>query len=101
VRGVDPTFLALLGQSYASGGCEAFLRTQVAAMLESKEYVSPLLIAMKYAARGDVEGTLEWLQTSYEERCPWLLELRCDPAWNLIRADRRFQELVERIGLPD
>jgi hypothetical protein len=56
--------------------------------------------AMTYAALGDKEQAFAWLEKAYAERAPWLVSLKTDPAFNPLRSDRRFQDLVRRVGLP-
>jgi len=80
---------------------EDFVRTEIEILSSAPHYVSPIRIAMKHATLGDSGAALLWLEKSYEERCPWLLELRYDPVWDPIRSHPQFQSLVRRVGLPD
>ncbi len=61
--------------------------------------VSPQDIALIYSAIGDREKAFEWLEKSYEERTPWLIELNIDPVFDAIRDDPRFHDLAKRVGL--
>ena len=48
---------------------------------------------------GDVEKAFRWLETSYKEGNPDLIELNCEPVFGGMRADPRFGELVAAILL--
>ena len=45
--------------------------------------------------------TFFWLEKAFEERSNWLVWLKTDPRWNSIKSDKRFAELVNRVGLPN
>jgi len=64
-------------------------------------YVSPYMIATIYAGLGDKEKSFEYLEKSYQERSldiSW--HLKADLRIDNLRADRRFQNLVRRVGYP-
>jgi hypothetical protein len=50
-------------------------------------------------ALDDVEGALEWLERSYQQRHPQLrfLRVRDEPR---LANDARYRDLLRRIGLP-
>jgi hypothetical protein len=50
-----------------------------------------------YAALGDHDQAMAWLEEGYEERFNPNVLLR--PGFDPLRADRRFQELERRVGL--
>jgi hypothetical protein len=52
-----------------------------------------------YAQLGDKQKALEWLSRSYEEREPLGTLLNVDPAFDSLHSDRRFGDLVRRMGL--
>ena len=55
-------------------------------------------IAMVYASLGDKDQAMNWLEKGYEDRFNPGVLLR--PAFDPLRSDPRFQNLVHRIGLP-
>src|SRR3989442_11028936 len=66
----------------------------------SKErYVSPYYVAKIYAALGDKEQALHWLEKGYEEHNPDFIELKVEPALDVLRTDERFRDLLRRVGL--
>ena len=67
--------------------------------LSRTKYVSPYDIAIVYTGLGEKDLALVWLEKAYEERAVRLLELP-DPAFDDLRFDPQFQDLVQRIGLP-
>ena len=58
-----------------------------------------VLLARLSVLGGDKEGAFQYFEKAFEQRDPDLLRL-ADPAFDPIRTDPRFAELVRRIGLP-
>jgi tetratricopeptide (TPR) repeat protein len=56
-------------------------------------------LATLYALLGDKERALEWLQKAIEEHSSELVYLRISPAFDNMRSDTRFVELMKRVGL--
>src|SRR5580700_6061081 len=92
---------AQLGCAYARIGDTAKAHKIIDQLVELSrtEYVSPYDIAIIYTGLGEKDLALVWLEKAYEERAVRLLELP-DPAFDDLRFDPRFQDLVQRIGLP-
>jgi TolB-like protein/Tfp pilus assembly protein PilF len=65
----------------------------------SQRYVSPYDIAIIYLGLGDTDCAIEWLGKALEERCPWMGYLGVEPQMDALRPDRRFKELLQRVGL--
>jgi len=63
-------------------------------------YISPYGIASLYADLGNKEHAFEWLNTAYQEHGHLLYGLRTDFAFDSLRSDPRYAELVRKIGLP-
>jgi len=64
------------------------------------EYVSPIEFALVYVALGDTERAFAMLDKAFGERAPWLTSLAADPAFDPIRSDHRFTELLAKVGIP-
>jgi len=62
--------------------------------------VSPGYIAIVYIALGEREEALTWLERAYQQHSPMMLWLKVDPRFDSIRQEPRFQELMQRVGLP-
>jgi len=92
---------AQLGCAYARIGETAKAHKIIDQLMElsRKKYVSPYDIAIIYTGLGEKDLALEWLEKAYEERAVRLLEL-LDPAFDGLRFDPRFEDLVQRIGFP-
>ena len=56
------------------------------------------VVAAAVLATGDQNGALEWLERSYGQRHPALVELYVDGRFASLRGDRRFDDLLRRVG---
>jgi eukaryotic-like serine/threonine-protein kinase len=64
-----------------------------------KEPVSPFTFATVYLGLGDKDQAFAWLEKTYNERNLIALStLGVDPMWDPVRSDRRFANLLRRIG---
>jgi hypothetical protein len=55
-------------------------------------------IALIYAGLGDRDQAMNWLNKAYEAKFKASILLR--PAFESLRSDVRFQDLLRRVGLP-
>jgi hypothetical protein len=62
-------------------------------------YVNSYGLAIVLARLGDRDRALAQLQRAYEERQLALTETGVEPAFDGLRSDQRFGELLRRIGL--
>ncbi|MEO8367959.1 MAG: winged helix-turn-helix domain-containing tetratricopeptide repeat protein [Candidatus Solibacter sp.] len=58
----------------------------------------PYQMALIYAALGDRETALHWLERSSREGDVWALYANVDPRLDLLRSDPRFRQLLKRLG---
>jgi eukaryotic-like serine/threonine-protein kinase len=97
-------FAAAMDAGFRSGGWPAALRKGIAVSVAQRnskaEYASPYSIAALYADLGDKDHAFEWLSTAYQEHDENLLALRTDTAFDSLRSDPRYAELVRKIGFP-
>lgn len=56
-------------------------------------------VAALYSQLGEKEKTFEWLHKAFEERPYGLMFLKIDPAFDDMRSDPRFVEIMKRVGL--
>lgn len=66
---------------------------------EKSSPVDPMAFAQSYAGMGDKDQALAWLEKAYARRSNGLTSLKVDPAYNLLRGDQRFEDLLRRVGL--
>ena len=100
--GGSPVMKARLGWAYAKIGKTAEAK-RVLRELEAEaktRYVAPCLIAALYVALGDKEQAFVLLEKAFQERDVLLMTLNIESHLDPLRSDRRFQELVHRVGLP-
>jgi len=84
---------------YAKGGYAGMLEATV--RVESNLYERNALpaysLALAYARLGERAQTMRYLETSFERRESGLLELPNQPAFNFIRGDKEYTELMRRV----
>jgi hypothetical protein len=56
-------------------------------------------VAQIYAALGDKQQAIKWLQSAYDERAVWMSYIKVDPVLDSIRTEPDFQVLVRRMRL--
>jgi predicted Zn-dependent protease len=62
--------------------------------------VDPIVIAQAYAGLGEKKEALV-LEKAYAQRSDELVSLRVNPAYDPLRGEPRFQELLRRLRLQD
>jgi serine/threonine protein kinase/tetratricopeptide (TPR) repeat protein len=99
--GVPPAFAAEIKQALATGGMKGFLRWEIE---QSSNPASPgpdhLSVASAFSTLGDRDKAFLWLNKAYDARQVGLIFLRVDPAYDSLRSDPRYADLVRRIGFP-
>jgi TolB-like protein/tetratricopeptide (TPR) repeat protein len=94
--------LASLGHAYGLAGQPRQAR-ELLSELERRsreQYVSPVYFSAIHAGLADRNAALEWLDRAYCERSSWLVFVGCEPWWDPLRGDPRFDDLVRRVGVP-
>jgi len=93
-----PEIAALARESFARGGYQEFLRAMTG---ERRPADLPShFVAKCFAMLGEKDKALAELNRSFEKREYYLVYLKVDPRFDLLRDDPRFQDLVRRVGLP-
>lgn len=62
-------------------------------------YISPVRFAQLYILLADRYRAFAALDAAVQDRSPQLVYLKVDPRYDLLRSDKRFTILLERIGL--
>jgi eukaryotic-like serine/threonine-protein kinase len=98
--GSSQPYAAHLAYACARLGDVGRAREILRKMLEpaKNSYVSAYDVAVIYTSLGEHDRAMEWLEKAYLERPARLLDLP-DPAFDGLRSDARFQDLVRRIGV--
>jgi eukaryotic-like serine/threonine-protein kinase len=68
--------------------------------LSSVRYVPPYSRAIVHVGLGERAEALELLEQACEARNTWLILLGVEPLFDSLRGERRFQEVLDVIGLP-
>ena len=91
-----------LGKVYAAAGRTAEARKTLRDLeaLSKRRWVAPSRVASLCASLGEEDLALEWLEKAYEDRNLGVPNARFDPAFDPLRSDPRFQELLRRMNFP-
>jgi serine/threonine-protein kinase len=95
--------LAALGHALGASGEVAEAR-RVLERLEKrrgKRYVSPAVLAQVLLGLGERDSAMDLLEEAAAVRATDLAWLGVRPVYDPLRRERRFQELMARVGLPD
>jgi TolB-like protein len=100
-RTIDPDAAAILSDGLRRGGPRAALKAYADSLAaRATPRTSQLGIAGLYADAGEPDLAFAWLEKAVARRQPQLYYLPCDPAFDALRNDPRYLELIRRIGLP-
>jgi len=92
------TLRAGYGKGGLKGACSAMIEFL---MKKSRtEYVSPYGIAVFYAVMGDLDHTFEYLEKAYREHSGRMEYIKDEDAFEGLRSDPRYVDLLRRMGLP-
>lgn len=96
----NPARLVALARTYAAFGKQPAAKQLLTKLKEQAKvrYVSPYLLAMTHVALGENDEALTALDQAVEERDRYLVALKIDDAFDPLRADRRFQTILHRVG---
>jgi serine/threonine protein kinase/tetratricopeptide (TPR) repeat protein len=98
----NPRMVGWLGYALAVSGRreEAMSRESELIKRSAQEYIPPTSFAYVYMGLGEKKKALEWLETAYIQRDVWLPYISVDSAFDTVRADPQFQDLLRRLELP-
>jgi len=100
LSGGNPGFKANLAHAFAIAGRK---NEAISILNELKngskhEFVDPSQIALVYVGLGEKDQAMIWLERAFEDHFDAIILTW--PAFDPMRSDQRFQDLVRRIGLP-
>jgi serine/threonine protein kinase/Tfp pilus assembly protein PilF len=99
---LDP-FIEIIEQGYEKDGYSGAMRSaaETLAAFSQQAFVSPWFISFVYAAAGDKDKTLEWLEKGYEIKDPNMPYISGSGIIDsILHDDPRFQDLLRRMNLP-
>ncbi len=103
LSGGSPVNVAGLGHAYAVSGAKGQAQKALDQLKEQarRRFVASYEFAVLYAGLGEKQQALNWLEKAYQERdSSWLVDVKIDPRFDGLHREPRFQELVQKIGLP-
>lgn len=89
-----------LAQAYAAAGLKS-PATKIIRELDAqadRRYVSPYLTSKIFACLGDSERAFACLEQAQRECNPDLIELKVEPVFDVLRANSRYEALVNRLA---
>ena len=95
-------YLAYLGYAYGASGDTVKARRILKELIvrSGKQYISSFAIALVHMGLGEKRAAIERLEQAYQEHAFELSHLNLTPAFDPLRAEPRFRDLVKRLGLP-
>jgi TolB-like protein/Tfp pilus assembly protein PilF len=101
LSGGSPLMKAALGRTYAKSQKKHEANDMLNELneLSKQQYVSAYEVATIYVALGNNEQAFQLLEQAYGEHSFHLVYLNVSPQFKPVSSDRRFQDLVQRIGL--
>jgi TolB-like protein len=99
---VDADFAAAADQGFRSSGWKGALTKAIQFRQAQRKtgYFSAFDIAALYADLGDKEQAFHWLDIAYQEHDWELIILNTTFAFDPLRSDPRFAQMVRKVGLP-
>jgi tetratricopeptide (TPR) repeat protein len=99
-REPDPDFKAVGPPlAYDAMGRKADADRAIAAAMQTAANGAAYQIALIYAARGDSDNALVWLDRAYAQRDAGMLWIKCDPLLMSLQGDARFKTLLRKMHL--
>ena len=102
LSGNAPSRAVGLGEAYALAGKKSEADKVFVQLRErsKQSYVSPVFLARLYLVSGDYQNMFDQLEQAYQARDYQIVFLRVEPAFDSVRNDLRFQNLLRRVGFP-
>lgn len=100
IGGVNTSDQCYMAAALARAGRRDEALTILRELENSKEYVSPTELATLYVGLGEKEKAFASLEKAFEAHDLQMQFLGVDPAFDDLRSDPRFNDLLRRVGLP-
>jgi serine/threonine-protein kinase len=97
----DSETMSAMSYAYAASGRldDARMVCERVKELAKEVYVSPYSLARMHVGLGEIDAAFEALERTYQERHGILTYVKVEAAFDRIRSDPRFADLLRRIGL--
>jgi len=91
-----------IGRGYTKDGYRGALQEWARAgeAAAKQRYIPRILMVYVYGVLGDKDQAFAWLEKAYEEHDTSMPSLKVFVAWDPLRSDPRFAEMIRRVGLP-
>jgi tetratricopeptide (TPR) repeat protein len=103
LRRVDASPWSLAQSAYVLGRfghqAEAERAVDKLEQLNRRHQIDPAPILIAYVGMGNKEKAFTWLEKAYSQHSNVLATLKVDPAFDPLRNDPRFNDLLRRVGL--
>jgi len=90
---------AHLAYGYARVGRHEDAKAILANLVSPGNYPPPFHMALAYVGLADHNEAFRWLEQAREEHAPWLITVNVDRAFDPLRVDSRFGNIVRSMGL--
>jgi DNA-binding winged helix-turn-helix (wHTH) protein/TolB-like protein len=99
--GMPPELSAKLRESFRVSGWQGFLHKRLE-ILEARDkagHVEPYAFANVYVQLGKKDEAFAWFEKTFAARDPIILQFKIEPAYDILRSDPRYAQLLRKIGL--
>jgi TolB-like protein/DNA-binding winged helix-turn-helix (wHTH) protein/Flp pilus assembly protein TadD len=104
LSGKSDTAVSVYRKAYEQKGPQGIYQKELEELLQKQTrdiYRSPMLAARLYTLLGQKELAFQYLEIAYRQRSAEMGIIKNYSIFNPLRSDPRFQNLLQRIGLPD
>jgi TolB-like protein/tetratricopeptide (TPR) repeat protein len=97
----DPVAKAWLGHALAAAGSKTAAEKILCELLgtQGRRFVPAFHLAVLFAGLGDIDAAFQHLERACDARDPSLDTVGVEPRFQVLRGDRRYQHLLERLKL--
>lgn len=103
LSGENAEDVAAFRGAYEVGGIRGVRRWELDRLKErsSRVHVRALSFAAAYAKLGEKDQAFELLEKAYEQRAHGVVYIKVGQAWDNLRSDPRFGDLLRRMNFPE
>lgn len=100
IEAANRRWIANLEKSFQKDGYKGFVqaKTEWLERLVEQDFVYPTDLAKCHAALGNKDKALEWLKKAVESKVPDITSIKHSPAFDNLRDDARFQNLLQQLN---